>query len=95
MLPIAKLVLAVLAVAALGLTLSYCVVRLLKKPSIGLFAEGYILTHPQRPAVAFARADKANEFAERARNEGVIFDVHALFNGNLVHCGTTRNLIIG
>lgn len=94
MLPLAKLVLSVLAIAALGLTLSYYLGRMLKKPSICLFDDGYILTHPTRPAVAFSRADKANEFAQRARSQGVYFNVYGVMRGRIIPCGNTANLII-
>ena len=94
LLAVAKLVASVIGIMALGLWLAYVASRYAKKPSTRLFAEGYILTHPERPAVAFEKAEKANEFAARARAQGVIFDIYGIFRGSIVHCGTTQNTVI-
>lgn len=95
LLAVAKITLSVVAVMAIALLLAYLLRKFYQRSSTPLFADGYILTHPKRPAVAFNSAQKANEFAKRARQQGVIFNVHALFNGKLVHCGSTQNMIIG
>lgn len=94
LLAVVKLVASVVGIMALGLGLAYLASRYIKKPSTRLFADGYILTHPQRPAMAFDSAKKANEFAERARVQGVIFEIYGVFRGGIVHCGTTKNTVI-
>ena len=95
LLAVAKLAASVIGIMALGLWLAYLASRYVKKPSTRLFAEGYILTHPERPAVAFEKAEKANEFAERARAQGVIFEIYGVVKGKILHCGSTDNIIIG
>jgi len=94
LLAVVKLVASVVGIMALGLGLAYMASRYIKKPSTRLFADGYILTHPERPAVAFEKASKANEFAERARAQGVIFEIYGVFRGGIVHCGNSQNTVI-
>ena len=80
----------------MGLSLwgAYCINKRYQGPSTSLFSDGYILAHPQRDAVAFADAKKANEFAKRAKEQGVCFDIYAVFGGHIIKCGNTASHII-
>jgi len=93
-LSIIPMVIIVAAIIGLSLWGAYCLNRRYKGPSTSLFNDGYILAHPQRDAVAFSDAKKANEFAQRAKQQGVYFDIYAVFRGNIVKCGSTADSII-
>lgn len=93
-LAITQVVLSIFAMMVIGLWATYDFSRRFKGGSTRLFDDGYILTHPQRDAVAFACAAKANEFAARARESGVYFEIYGVYRGNITHCGNTVNVVI-
>jgi len=93
-LAITSLIISVATMMGLSLWGAYCISKRYKGPSTSLFNDGYILAHPQRDAVAFSDAKKANEFAQRAKQQGVYFDIYAVFRGNIVKCGSTADSII-
>src|SRR5690554_5373000 len=93
-LAIIPIVVSIAAMMGLSLWGAYCLNKRFKGPSISLFNDGYILAHPQHDAVAFRDPKKANEFAQRAKERGVYFDIYAVFRGNIVKCGNTVNNII-
>ena len=57
--------------------------RHFKSASITLFAEGWVLTHPHRKAVAFDNATDAKHFYKACKAEGFIWNCYALYKGNL------------
>lgn len=58
--------------------------RHFKSASITLFAEGFILTHPYRKALAFNNAIDAKNYVDTCRKKaGIIWTVHRLYKGKL------------
>jgi len=72
----------------------YWIVKIVKPTAINLSNDGWILIHPQKSPVAFRTAPDANFYAERTRRAGIFWDVYAIHQGKIIHCGNTQNSII-
>ena len=91
---IAKIVASVLALIIVALFFAYLIKGQIKPEAINLFDDGYILTKRLTSAVAFKDTNSAQHFAQRAAESGIYWDVYAVFNGKIMRCGNTKDIII-
>lgn len=81
-------------ILALVIWVGYHIVKRIKPTAISLNSDGWILIHPHKKPVAFSNAPDANHYAHRTRRAGIFWDVYAIHQGKIVHCGNTQNSII-
>lgn len=85
-LEIAKLTGGIMAVLVALLWVVVVFKRHLKSSSTTLFTEGYILTHPERKAIAFDNATDAKYYFMLCRDAGIDLRCHQVLNGSIVLC---------
>ena len=83
MLELLKMLASLVLLIALGLFILMVFKRHFKSASTTLYAEGYILTHPERKAVAFDNATDTRRYYSTCLDAGIQWTCHALYKGKL------------